>query len=91
MSKWIRKRIFFYIAKLRELPKAYPDDNVRIYPEFPLDSKDTQTFWRRVIALFRITDDNRTMGVHIGILFFFVPVADCLFYGLQWCFWWLQW
>jgi hypothetical protein len=109
MSKWIRRRIFYYIAKLRELPQAYPSDNVKLYPEFPPDGPVTQAFWRRaidlfksnqtehgqtlwhrIIDLFKLPNDNRAMGVHIGTLFFFVPIADCILYGLQWVFWWFQ-
>jgi hypothetical protein len=36
-------------------------------------------------------DNNRTMGVHMVTLFFFVPCADCFVYAMNWCFWWLKW
>ena len=91
MSKWLRKRLFFYIAQFKGLPEAYPGENVKVYPPIPSESKNVQTFWERVIALIKITDNNRTMGIHMGALFFFVPFSDCAFYGLQWLFWKFQW
>jgi len=38
ISLWVRKRLFYYIEALRNLPKEYPDDNVKIYPEIPKDT-----------------------------------------------------
>jgi hypothetical protein len=90
MSKWLRKRLFFYMTKLRELPNEYPNENVRVYPEIPRDAPDPKRIWQRLLFFLKITDDNRTMGVHIGTLFFFVPIVDCILYSLQWYFWWLH-
>src|ERR1035437_2728013 len=38
----------------------------------------------------KMPPNNRTMGINIVALFFFVPFADCVLYGLNWCFWWLK-
>jgi hypothetical protein len=89
MSAWIRKRLFYYIEALRNLPKEFPEQAVRVYPEFPKDTTAEPPPGKTFPSL-RITHHNRTMGIHIVALFFFVPLADCILYGLQWVFWWLK-
>jgi len=91
MSSWIRKRIFYYIGCLRKLPEMYPDDKVKVYPEIPRENENSQRLRdRALLHFFRITPDNRTIGIHIGILFFFVPATDCFLYGFSWLCWWFN-
>ena len=90
MSSWIRKRLFYYMNALRELPKAYPDDKVKVYPPLPETNTSTPVDSQKTWPLLRITHNNKTMGVHIVTLFFFVPIADCILYATQWLFYWMQ-
>jgi hypothetical protein len=39
MTKWISRRLLYYIDALRNLPQQYPNENIRIYPDIPHDTK----------------------------------------------------
>lgn len=55
MSMWVRKRLSFYVEALSNLPKAYPDEPVKLYPEFPSD-RSIVNYTRWIFWLFPLID-----------------------------------
>jgi hypothetical protein len=55
MAGWVRKRLMFYAVALRELPLHYPEDNVKIYPEMPRETR-ISSYTRLVYFVFPVFD-----------------------------------